>query len=257
VTEPPLALVTGATSGIGRALALELARRGHRLRLVARDASRLAAVADEVRTAGAPAVDVLAADLGQPGGLDLVAAALADVDVLVNAAGQGADRSFPDAGLAVELAQLDLNVRAVLVLSHEAARVMAERGGGRILNVGSTAAVWSQGTYAAGKAWVHVATAGLTTAGAPRGVGVTLLVPGFTRTEFHRRSATDATGVAGWLWLTPERVARDGVDALLAGKAMCVPGRRYRALVAVARHLTPGGRRRLLSRIAPLAPAER
>jgi len=250
------AMVTGATSGIGRALALELARRGFPLLLVARDGDRLRAVAAGAEAAGSPEVAIQPADLTDKNGLHVVSERIADIDFLVNAAGCGTTRTFPDEDLAAELAMLDLNVRSVLVLSHAAARSMAERGHGRILNVGSTAAVWSQGTYAGGKAWVHTTTAGMVSACADRGVTVTLLVPGFTRTEFHQRSATATSGVRRWLWLAPEQVAREGVDAMLAGQTKCIPSRRYRVLVRIATSLSPGNRRRLLSHLASLKPVD-
>lgn len=249
------ALVTGATSGIGRELALELARRGNSLVLVARDAGRLDEVAAQARALGAPDARTLTADLLDPDDLGRVAAATSTVDVLVNAAGMGAKRAFPDAELADELAQIDLNIRALLVLCHAAARSMRTRGHGRILNVGSTAGIWSRGTYAGSKSWVDAATRGLAAACAPHGVSVTLLVPGFTRTEFHARSATATRGVPSWLWLDAARVARDGIDALHAGRQTCVPGRRYKALVAIASRLGPSGRQRLLSSLATLRPA--
>jgi short-subunit dehydrogenase len=250
------ALVTGATSGIGLAIALELARRGCCLTLVARDADRLSTTAAQARRVGSPASDVLVADLLESSDLDRVAAVAGEYDIVVNAAGMGTTYPFPDQDLATELAQLDLNVRAVLVISHAAARAMAERGAGRILNVGSTAAIWSRGSYAGSKAWVHAVTRGLDARYRPRGVTATLLVPGFTRTRFHARSATATDGVARWLWLTPERVAAEGVAATLAGRGECVPGRRYRLLTGVAQRLRPGARGRLLAAVARLRPAD-
>lgn len=250
------ALVTGATSGIGKALALELARRGHPLTLVARDRGRLESVAAEARLLGSAEVRLLAANLLDQRDLERIAEAARECDLLVNAAGMGASRPFPDADLATELAQLDLNVRAPLVLAHAAAEAMVSRGSGRILNVGSTAAIWSRGTYAGGKSWMHAATRGLDGTCRPRGVTATLLIPGFTRTEFHERSDTATDGVAGWMWLTPDQVAREGVDALLAGRPECIPGRRYRVLTAVATRLGPASRARLLSSVAKLRPVD-
>ncbi|MGC5617545.1 SDR family NAD(P)-dependent oxidoreductase [Georgenia sp. Z1491] len=251
------ALVTGATSGIGAAIAEVLARRGVPLVLVARSADRLRAAADRARTLGSPDVRPERADLLDGADLARVAALATQAEILVNAAGMGTAMPFPAGELADEQAMLDLNVRSLLTLSHAAAGGMRRRGSGRILNVGSTAAIWSAGTYAGSKAWVHATTAGLRSGLADDGVSVTLLVPGFTRSEFHARSATDASGVASWMWLTPEQVACAGVEAMLAGRAECVPGRRYRALVWIARRSSTGVQRRLLRAFAPLRPALR
>ncbi|MFC7495991.1 MULTISPECIES: SDR family NAD(P)-dependent oxidoreductase [unclassified Nocardioides] len=241
-----VALVTGATSGIGRAFADELHRRGWDLVLVARDGERLAQVAAELGGA-----EVLVADLATPAGCASVVARLGSLDLLVNAAGCGTRHRFPDEDLAAERTMLDLNVTATLLLSHAAAR--AQVG---VVNVASTAAVWSTGTYAASKAWVLAATRGLADAVRPAGVRVTAVVPGFTRTEFHARSGTDAGGVRPWLWLTAEQVAREGLDAWEAGRTVCVPGRAYRVLVPLARALGDRPRARLLRALGPLRPAQ-
>lgn len=167
----------------------------------------------------------------------------------------GTAHPFPRTTLQKELQQLDLNVRCPLVLSHAAARSMASRGGGRILNVGSTAALWSHGTYAASKAWMETMTRGLSDAGSSGGVSVTLLVPGFTRTEFHARSGVDPAGVPAWMWLDARRVAVVGLDALEAGRSVCVPSLRYAVMTGVMARLSPTSRRRVLSRIVSLGTA--
>jgi short-subunit dehydrogenase len=257
--EPPLALVTGASSGIGRELAAALARRGHALCLVGRDATRLAEVAAALPLSPRARAEVLVADLALAADRERVAARLRQpsrpVSVLVNAAGLGTARGFPDASLDGERAMLEVNVHAVLELSATAATAMRERGSGIVLNVGSTAAVWSRGTYAGSKAWVHAVTTGLAQTCAGTGVTATLLVPGFTRTDFHRRSGTEASRVARWLWLDARAVAEEGVVAALAGRAVCVPSRRYRVLVATMGRLPAPARARFLGWVAPLAPA--
>lgn len=248
-------LVTGASSGIGRAFAFELARQGRRVVLVARDQERLRGMADELP--GGPH-EVLAADLASKAGCDAVAARLeaadSPVDLLVNAAGLGTAEAFPRASLEREEAQLAVNVTAVMRLSWAAARSMEERRGGAIVNVASTAAIWSAGTYAASKAWVLKASEGLAEQTRGSGTRVICVIPGFTRTEFHDRARVDNREVAGWLWLTAETVARESLAALERGEERYVPSRRYRVLTATVGLLPAAARRAALRRVARLSP---
>jgi len=252
---PRNVLVTGGSSGIGRAIAEEAARRGGRITLVARDEERLHAVAASLPGHGHA---ILVADVATPQGIARVVEALQRddprVDILVNAAGVGLRRPFPTDMVEAEQRQIEVNVTAVMCLSHAAARVMIGRRDGAIVNVASTAAYWSAGTYAASKAWVLAATLGLAAQCEPHGVVVQALVPGFTRTQFHARSATDASGVPDWLWLDPRDVARACLDGLGRRQRVCIPTRRYRVLVELVRHLPPGGRAAVLRRLAPLGP---
>jgi short-subunit dehydrogenase len=251
-----IALVTGATSGIGREFARRIAERGWSIVAVARDAERLGELCAGLPGSGHEALPL---DLATEDGIAGAMARLSDesrpVSLLVNAAGAGTSAPFPDAPLEEEIRMLRVNVDAVLQLSYAAAQAMRSRGGGAIVNVSSTAAYWSAGTYAASKSWVLDATLGMRASLAGSGVRVLAVAPGFTRTEFHARSATDASGVQPWLWLQPEDVVRESLAALAADRAVCIPGRRYRALVETVRHLPPGGRRAVLRRLAPLRGA--
>ena len=250
------AVVTGASSGIGRAFAVELARRGWRVVVVARDEGRLAALARELNGEH----EVLAADLATAAGCDAVARRIDDderpVTLFVHAAGIGTAQSFPRAPLDAEETQLALNVTSTLRLAHAAAHSMERRGRGAIMTIASTAAVWSTGTYAASKGWVVAATEGLAQSLAATPVRVVCVVPGFTRTEFHARSRVDNSGVRSFMWLTPQRVVDEALAALDEGRTICIPSRRYRVLVTVARLLPPRGRRALLRRLATLRPAD-
>jgi short-subunit dehydrogenase len=256
----PTALVTGATAGIGAAFARRLAADGYALVLVARDGARLRAVADELSGSGV-SVEVLVADLADDapgGGCASVEKRLAggDVDLLVNNAGFTTHAPFDDGDVEDEDRMLRVNVRAVLRLAHAAVPAMLTAGGGGIINVSSVAGFFPTAggaTYAASKAYVTALSEGLAAEYTDRGVVVTALCPGFTRTEFHQRAGVPTEGIADRLWLD----ADDLVAAALADhrrkRAISVPGWQYKALTEVGR-LTP---RPLLSAASRLAKARR
>lgn len=249
-------LITGASSGIGMALTREAVRRGWRVVLVGRDAKRLSSLAHELPGTGH---EVLVADLATAEGVEVTCARLrAEQDPcggVINAAGLGTTHPFPWGSIENERRMLDVNVRAVLELSHVAAEVLRRRGSGVIVNVSSTAAYWSAGTYAGSKSWVTVVTQGLAVQCRGSGVRVMALAPGFTRTEFHGRSGTDASGVRPWMWLTAEEVAQAAFRDLDAGREVSIPGWRYRLLVGSVRHLPPAARSWVLRWLAPLRPS--
>ncbi|PVG83504.1 short-chain dehydrogenase [Nocardioides gansuensis] len=236
-TPPGTALVTGATAGIGLEFARQLAARGHDLVLVARDGPRLEAVADELRPAYGVEVQVLPADLVVPQELGRVEARLADrdrpVDLLVNNAGFGLRKRFLDNAVEDEVAMLDVLVTAVLRLSHAALGSMAERGRGGIINVSSVAAFLPRGTYSAAKSWVNSFSEWAHHEYGRRGVTVTALCPGFTRTEFHQRM--DVEPGTGPLWLDVEFLVRSALRDHDKGRAFSIPGAQYKAIVALAR----------------------
>lgn len=235
------ALVTGASSGIGLALARRLAREGNDLVLVARDRARLERLAGELRAAHGGAVEVLVADLADREQTGAVCERLADpdrpVDLLVNNAGFGLHRPFLDNDLAEEEAALDVMVRAVLLTSHSAGRAMRDRGSGAILNVSSVASFTASGTYSAEKAFVTVFSEALAAQLRGSGVTVTALCPGLTRTEFHERARMRLPGVPGALWLDADEVARQALADVAAGKVLSVPGPVWKVATAVVRAL--------------------
>jgi short-subunit dehydrogenase len=232
-----VALVTGATAGIGLEFSHQLAGRGHDLVLVARDGARLEEVAGSLRASYGVGVEVLVADLVDRVGLARVEARLADrdrpVDVLVNNAGFGLKNRFLDNAADEEHAMLDVLVTAVLRLTHAALGPMAERGRGGVINVSSVAAFLPRGTYAAAKAWVTSFSTWANGEYRSRGVTVTALCPGFTRTEFHQRMG--ARRGSGFMWLEPEHVVRQGLADFDKGRALSVPGRHYRVIVAATK----------------------
>lgn len=243
------ALVTGATAGIGLSFARRLAADGYDLVLVARDAGRLDAVADELVTAYGRQVEVISAELADRAQLQRVADRLADparpVEMLVNNAGFGLGARFVDSPVAEEERLLDVLCRAVLVLSHAAAAPMRERRSGAIINVSSVSGFVAMGTYSAAKAWVTAFSEGLAGELAPSGVKVTALCPGFVRTEFHQRAGMNMSRLPSVAWLDSDDVVHACLDDVRRGRVVSVPSVTYKAVVAVVRHAPRGLVRRV------------
>jgi short-subunit dehydrogenase len=237
----PVALITGATSGIGLTFARRYARDGHDLVLVARDEKRLNEVADELRSTYGRQAEVLRADLSDRAQLQAVADRLADrsrpVDVLVNNAGFALNRGFLAADVADEERLLDVLCRAVLVLSHAAGLAMRDRRRGTIVNVSSVSGFVAMGTYSAAKAWVTTFSEGLWRELKPYGVHVTALCPGFTHTEFHQRASITMSRLPGIGWLDVDEVVDDCLADVRRGRVVSVPSTRYKALVLAIRHV--------------------
>ena len=235
------ALVTGATAGIGAAFARRLAANGYDLVLVARDADRLAATAEDLVHRFGGSVEVLPADLGDAVQLGAVESRLADasrpVDLLVNNAGYGLNKSFVAASADDLATQVAVMVTAVLRLTHAAVPGMVERGSGGLLNVASIAGYMNAGPYSATKAWMLTFSAGLSEELRGTGVTVTALVPGFVRTEFHERAGQDVSGYPDRLWLDADEVAEAGIQAVRAGRSRVIPGTAYKAAAFAAKVL--------------------
>lgn len=242
----PTALVTGASSGIGAAFARRLAKDGYSLILVARNESRLRDAAPRLRAAGAPAVEVLAADLADSAGRAAVRARLEAtdsaraVDVLINNAGMGLGKSFLGSSPEELRVLLDVNVTAVMELTHAALPGMIARGRGGIVNISSIAGMLPGrgSTYGASKAWVTAFTEGVALTARRRGVAMVAVCPGFVRTEFHERANMDMTGKPRWVYVPMDTVVRQSLAALWSGRTVVVPGPLYK-LVALAARLAP------------------
>lgn len=240
----PTALITGPTSGIGNAFARRLAADGWDLVLVARDSVRLERVAAELRTAHGIEVEVLPADLAAAPARATVAERLAEderpIDLLINNAAYAPKDRLLSTEFDAEDAVLAVLVRAVLQLSHAAARAMVARGHGGIINVSSVACFAPRGTYSAAKAWVTNFSESLAAELRETGVKVLVTCPGFTRTEFHARSGFDTDEIPGFLWLDADVVAADALAALARGRVRTVPGLQWKVIVAAMRHLPLG-----------------
>jgi hypothetical protein len=235
------ALVTGPTSGIGRAFARRLASDGYDLVLVARNAQRLELLAHEL-SAGGVQVETVVADLGDSEQLAVVVERLRDperpVEVLVNNAGFGINQRFVGGEVDAEQSLIDVMVTAVMQLTHAAVPGMVERGRGAVINVSSIASFLPFGTYSAAKSWVTFFTQGLATELEGTGVRMLATCPGFVRTEFHERAGVDIDQSNDTWWLEVDAVVQQAMEDLRRGKVISVPGRSYKALAAGA-HLVP------------------
>jgi hypothetical protein len=227
-------LVTGASSGIGEALARCAAADGCALVLVARSVDKLQALAQQLCAEHGVPVRVMPADLGRPGAADALAAELRRrriaIDVLVNNAGILENAAFVKTSAERHQALIDLNVSALTALLAELLPPMVRRGHGRVLNVASIAAfqpVPMLATYAATKAFVLSLTESLAEELAGSGVSVTALCPGITATGMLTGAATSNPRLARlpkFVVGDVERVARDGWRACARGQVIKVPG---------------------------------
>ena len=225
-TARPRALITGASAGIGVEFARQLAKRGYDLVLAARRKERMDALAEELSDA---TVEVVAVDLVTDEGVGELETMLrsGSIDLLVNNAGYGTFGEFAKLPLDRELAQLDLNVRALMRLSHAAAVPMVERKRGAIINVASAAAFQAipyNATYSATKAFVLHFSEALHEELKPHGVTVTCLCPGPVKTEFQEVAGLDADGIPAMAWMSAASVVSSAISAMRSGRAITIPG---------------------------------
>jgi uncharacterized protein len=244
------ALLTGASSGIGEAMAHLLGQAGVPTVLVARRTDRLDQLAKLY-----DGFDVLTADLSDPEGVEAVEARILEeddpIDLVVNNAGFGTSGLFHELDPMRLHREIGVNVQALTRLSHAALRVMIPRGRGYLLNVSSVASFQPApklAVYAATKAFVTNLTESLHEEVRGTGVHVTALCPGLTKTEFQSVSNTEAyqTNFPSFAWLKVDEVASAGLDDVAGGKALSVPGMLYKGL-SFATGVTPRGLSRRLS----------
>lgn len=248
------ALVTGASSGIGLALARLFATDGHHLVLVARSEHKLRAIGAELEQRNDIVVAVVPADLAAPHAARSIVDALEreqiEIDVLVNNAGYGSNGTFLANDLHNQLGMIQVHVAAMTELAHLMLPGMVQRGSGRILNVASTAA-FSPGplnaVYHATKAHVLSFSEALAEELDGSGVTVTALCPGPTATGFSAAAGVESSRLfSGGHAMSADQVARAGYQGLNTGKRVVVPGLRNKVLAQSVR-LVP---RRMLTKIA-------
>ncbi len=231
------AVITGATAGIGREFAEQLAATGHDLVLVARDESRLAATAQELQEKYAIECEILKADLSKPEDLADVETRVAqdDVEVLVNNAGFGLNQRFADGDRDREHYMIEVLVVAVMRLTHAALGGMKQRNRGEVIVVSSVASFIAGGTYSAAKAWTTVFVEGLSQELRGTNIRVSALCPGFTRTEFHQRAGIRMNGLPNIMWLDARSMVAAGLRDHYRGKVISIPGWQYKLLMFMVR----------------------
>jgi hypothetical protein len=245
------ALITGASSGIGRALAFEYARQGFELLLAARDEARLQAVAAECAERYRAGAEVFAADLADAAAADALVLAVSQgqFHTLVNNAGFALKGEFAATAIADELRMLSVQLAAMLRLTKAVLPAMIARGEGRIVNIASVysfSAVPKQAVYSACKSFMLSFSGALGNELRGKGVRVTVVCPGTTRTEFRRRAGINEENLGG---MAAEEVARIAFAASAAGKRVAVPGFWNKVFAAVSKHLPLPAAASLASRI--------
>ncbi|MCS6848890.1 MAG: SDR family NAD(P)-dependent oxidoreductase [Anaerolineae bacterium] len=248
---PPVALVTGASAGIGVAFARQLARAGYDLVLVARRKDRLDALAASLRQQHTIEAHALPADLANADDIERVAGVAADVseagrlDLLINNAGFGTVGKYADLPFQSQLDMLHVHVTATMRLTKAALPGMLRRGRGGIINVASTAGWYplpGNATYSATKRYLINFSESLQAELDGSGVCVQVLCPGFTYSEFHDREPYRASGfrrerLPAFMWQTAEEVAEASLNAL-GREVVCIPGVHNRAIALIG-NFTP------------------
>jgi short-subunit dehydrogenase len=233
----PLALITGASSGIGAAFARRLAATGYRLILVARRRERMESLAGELRASRKVSVHVISADLAVPEEVERVVREVQalgpEVEMLVNNAGLGHVTTFAESALDRELVMVDVNIRALVRLTHAFLPAMLARGRGRILNIGSTAGLQPGpfgAVYYATKAFVNSFTEALSHEVKGTGVTATVSLPGATATEFASVAESGSTRLFRSGVMSSAEVAGEAYRAMNRGTPFVVHGWRNRML---------------------------
>jgi short-subunit dehydrogenase len=241
-----LALITGASAGIGAASARIYASHGYDVALTARRADRLEGLAAEIKLRSGVEAYPIPADLADPAGVDTVLAAIAEqgrvVDALVNNAGYGLPGTYASTSWEDQASFLQVMLTSVCGMTHKVLPGMVERRFGRIVNVASLAGLVPGAAghtlYAATKGFLVKFSQSLHLENLSTGVHVSALCPGFTYSEFHDVNGTRGQvtqGVPEWMWLGADEVAAAGYEAAEANRSICVPGAPNKAIAAIAK----------------------
>ncbi len=235
------AIVTGASAGIGEAFARQLAKRGYDLVLVARRKDRLDKLAADLSSSR---VEVIEADLSTDAGVSAIEQRLAagDIDLLVNNAGFGTQGEFSDLPIEREMEELNVNIKALVRLTHAALAAMVPKKRGNVINVGSTGAfqpVPYMSTYAATKAFVLHFSEGVHEEAKQHGVTVTCLCPGYVMTEFQQVAGLNESKLPNRGRKTPDQVVEAALEAAFSGRAIVVPGIGNRLMATGVVRMTP------------------
>ena len=224
-----VALITGASSGIGAEFARYHAKKGGDLVIVARRKEPLEDLKSELESAHGVTVTVIAQDVGSPdqakGLFETIKAMGIDIDILINNAGFGGHGNFLDRDLQKDLAMIDLNVSALVTLTHLVGNDMKTRGGGKMLQVSSTASFLpgpQQAVYFATKAFVTSFSEAIDQEMRPHGITSTALCPGYVKTEFASVADLEGTDLVKQKGATAAEVAKVGYDAMMKGKLVAI-----------------------------------
>lgn len=235
-----VALITGASSGIGAVYARALAREGYALILVARREARLQALAEDLSRQYHVPVEVLVSDLADPAGIAKVEARIVETSALaflVNNAGFGTPGTFVENVIQSQEAMIRVHVNAAVRLTRAALPGMLARNGGAIVNVASLMAFYplpGSATYAATKAYLKAFTEALHEELIGTGVRVQALCPGFTRTEFQDANHISERPIPEFAWMSAESVVAQSLRDLDNGRVISVPGAAYRLLALLS-----------------------
>jgi short-subunit dehydrogenase len=241
-----VALVTGASSGIGAALARRIAREGRHVALVARRLNMLEALAREIERDAKVSAHAIVSDLTAPGAPAELQAEVErrglTVDWLVNNAGFGTVGRFYKLPLERELEELRLNVGVLMELTRRFMPAMVKRGQGAVVNISSMAAFAPgpyMATYCATKAFVMSFSESIANEAKDTGVHVLCVCPGFTRTEFQDRAHVDTNQIPSFVWMSADEVADQAVRAV--GRGPVLVNGRMNSFTTVVTRLVPRG----------------
>lgn len=253
-------LITGASSGIGKDLAKIAAKRSFDVVLVARSKDKLDELAQELESANKISTEVIAKDLTTQDGCQTVVDRLAvgDIDILINNAGFGSSGPFVELDIENEINQIELNINALVRLSHAGANAMKKKNMGTIVNISSVASyqpMTGNAVYGATKSFVTSFSHALREELRAYGVNVTLVCPGTTRTDFFERSKWDLNTKDGdhlpeFMWQSSQEVAESIFHGIDHHRGVVIPGLINKVLAGVSSSLPSSVTRKITAYVA-------